>query len=222
MEYGLIFDRFYNAGRNTDDHISMPDIDIDVPIDKRENIIDYIKSQYGKDKVSQMITFNTMKGRGALKDVLRIYGNISFSEMNMITKNIYDEAKIADELQIMKEQTGKSSIIKWSLMNNEKELKQWCHVDKDDKLQGPLAKRFEQAIRLEGTKTNQSKHAAGIAISSSRLADVCPMIYDSKTKQTIAGMKQDLETLGIVKFDILGVAVLDKIMCINSFIKGNK
>ncbi len=223
MEYGLIFDRFYNAGRNTDDHISMPDIDIDVPIDKRENIIDYIKSQYGKDKVSQMITFNTMKGRGALKDVLRIYGNISFSEMNMITKNIYDEAKIADELQIMKEQTGKSSIIKWSLMNNEKELKQWCHVDKDDKLQGPLAKRFEQAIRLEGTKTNQSKHAAGIAISSSRLADVCPMIYDSKTKQTIAGMEmQDLETLGIVKFDILGVAVLDKIMCINSFIKGNK
>lgn len=221
LKYDLIFDRFYNAGRNSKDHISMPDIDIDVPINKREDIIEYIKNSYGKDKVSQMITFNTMKGRGALKDVLRVYGNISFSEMNTITKNIADEAKIADELQIMKEETGESSIIRWALENNSKELKAWCHIEKDGSLQGPLAKRFEQAIRLEGTKTNQSKHAAGIAVSSSKLAEICPMIYDTKNKQTIAGMEmQDLETLGVVKFDILGVAVLDKIMTINDFIQG--
>jgi DNA polymerase-3 subunit alpha len=219
IKYGLIFDRFYNAGRNTDKYISMPDIDIDVPIDKRENIIEYIRNKYGHDKVSQMITFNTMKGRGALKDVLRVYGNITFEEMNNITKFIPDEAKIADELQEMKEEYGEASIIRWSLENNQKELSEWCHLDDSGSLSGPLAKRFEQAIRLEGTKTNQSKHAAGIAINSLPLGDICPMVYDSRNDQTIAGMEmQDLESLGIVKFDILGIAMLDKIMMIRDII----
>jgi DNA polymerase-3 subunit alpha len=215
IKYGLLFDRFYNAGRNTSDHISMPDIDVDVPIDKREHIIQYIKDTYGDDKVSQMITFNTIKGRGALKDVLRVYGNISFDEMNNITKNIPDEAKIADELQEMKEETGESSIIGWSLENSIDKLKEWCYIDDNGDIQGPLSKRFEQAIRLEGTKSNQSKHAAGIAISSEPLDEICPMVYDSKNEQLIAGMEmQDLEAIGIIKFDILGVAMLDKIMTI--------
>lgn len=215
IKYGLLFDRFYNAGRNTADHISMPDIDVDVPIDKREDIIQYIKDTYGHDKVSQMITFNTIKGRGALKDVLRVYGNISFDEMNNITKNIPDEAKIADELQEMKEETGESSIIGWALENSVDKLKEWCYIDDNEELQGPLSKRFEQAIRLEGTKSNQSKHAAGIAISSEPLNEICPMVYDSKNEQLIAGMEmQDLEAIGIIKFDILGVAMLDKIMTI--------
>jgi DNA polymerase-3 subunit alpha len=215
IKYSLLFDRFYNAGRNTGNRISMPDIDVDVPIDKRETIIEYIKNKYSHDKVSQMITFNTIKGRGALKDVLRVYGNISFEEMNKITKNIPDEAKIADELQEMKEETGESSIIRWALENNVDKLKEWCYIDDSGELQGPLAKRFEQAIRLEGTKSNQSKHAAGIAISSEPLNEICPMIYDSKNEQLIAGMEmQDLESIGIIKFDILGVAMLDKIMTI--------
>ncbi len=216
MEYELMFDRFYNAGRNTKDRISMPDIDVDVPINKREAIIEYIKSTYGSDKVSQMITFNTMKGRGALKDVLRSYGNITFEEMNKITKNIPDEAKIADELQEMKEEYGEASIIRWALENNAKDLKEWCYINKDRELDGPLAKRFEQAIRLEGTKSNQSRHAAGVVISSERLGEMCPMVYDAKNKQSIAGMEmQDLENIGIIKFDILGVAMLDKIMDIS-------
>ena len=160
-----------------------------------------------------MITFNTMKGRGALKDVLRAYGNISFEEMNRITKFIPDEAKIADELQEMKEETGEASIIRWALENNSKDLKDWCFINKKNKLDGPLAKRFEQAIRLEGTKSNQSRHAAGVVIGSESLDGVCPMVYDTKNKQTIAGMEmQDLESIGVIKFDILGVAMLDKIM----------
>lgn len=220
IKYNLIFERFYNAGRNSKDHVSMPDIDIDVPINKRENIIAYIKSKYGDDKVSQMITFNTMKGRGGLKEVLRVYGNISFDEMNRITKNIPDEAKIADELQEMKEDTGEASIIRWSLENNVDKLKEWCYISDDGSLSGPLAKRFEQAIRLEGTKSNQSKHAAGIVISKDSLKTVCPMIYDSKNKQTIAGMEmQDLENLGVIKFDVLGIAMLDKIMTISDILK---
>lgn len=216
IKYNLIFERFYNAGRNTEDRVSMPDIDVDVPINKRELVIEYIKEKYGKDKVAQMITFNTMKGRGALKEVLRVYGNISFEEMNRITKNIPDEAKIADELQEMKEDTGESSIIRWALENNADKIKEWCFIDTDQGLSGPLAKRFEQAIRLEGTKSNQSKHAAGVVIGSVPLQTVCPMIYDTKTKQQIAGMEmQDLESLGMIKFDILGIAMLDKIMSIS-------
>jgi DNA polymerase-3 subunit alpha len=219
IKYNLFFDRFYNSGRNTKDRISMPDIDVDVPINKREVIIQYIKDKYSHDKVSQMVTFNTIKGRGALKDVLRVYGNISFEEMNRITKNIPDEAKIADELQEMKEETGEASIIRWALENNSEKLKEWCYIDDKGELQGPLAKRFEQAIRLEGTKSNQSKHAAGIAISSEPLSELCPMVFDSKNNQLIAGMEmQDLEAIGIIKFDVLGVAMLDKIMTIQDLL----
>jgi DNA polymerase-3 subunit alpha len=220
IKYNLLFERFYNSGRNTKDRVSMPDIDADVPIDKRENVLEYIKNKYGQNKVSQMITFNTMKGRGALKDVLRVYGNISFEEMNTITKFIPDEAKIADELQEMKEDTGEASIIRWALENNADKLKEWCYISEDGSLSGPLSKRFEQAIRLEGTKSNQSKHAAGVIIGTEDLSSVCPMIYDNKNDQLIAGMEMnDLESLGLIKFDILGIALLDKVMCVSEYLK---
>lgn len=219
IKYDLLFERFYNSGRNTAERISMPDIDVDVPINKREMVIEYIKNKYGSEKVSQMITFNTLKGRGALKEVLRVYGNISFEETNRITDHIPDEAKIADELQEMKEEYGEASIIRWALENNGDKLKQWCYIDDSNGLAGPLAKRFEQAIRLEGTKCHQSKHAAGVAVSSFNLNELCPMIYDSKTGQNIAGMEMaDLESIGIIKFDILGVALLDKIMQVRDFL----
>lgn len=220
IKYNLLFDRFYNSGRNTKDRVSMPDIDVDVPIDKREDIIEYIKNKYGHNQVSQMVTFNTIKGRGAIKDVLRVYGNIGFEEMNKITKNIPDEAKIADDLQEMKDEFGEASIIRWALENDSEKLKEWCYIDDNNKLQGPLAKRFEQAIRLEGTKVNQSKHAAGVAIANESLSNICPMIYDTKTKTPIAGMEmEDLESIGVVKFDILGVAMLDKIMFVSDYLK---
>lgn len=220
IKYNLMFDRFYNSGRNTKDRVSMPDIDVDVPIEKREEIISYIKQKYGANQVSQMVTFNTIKGRGAIKDVLRVYGNISFEEMNKITKNIPDEAKIADELQEMKDETGEASIIRWALENESTKLKEWCFIDENNQLQGPLAKRFEQAIRLEGTKVNQSKHAAGVVIADSDLSQICPMVYDAKTKTKIAGMEmEDLESIGVVKFDILGVAMLDKIMYVSEYLR---
>lgn len=219
IKYDLLFERFYNAGRNTKDRISMPDIDVDVPITEREKIIQYIKDKYGHDKVSQMITFNTLKGRGALKEVLRVYDNISFDEMNNITKNIPDEAKIADELQEIKEEEGSASIIRWALENNPEKFQEWCEIDENGQLAGPLAKRFEQAIRIEGTKYNQSKHAAGIAIAATPLNEICPMICDTKTDQNIAGLEMnDLDALGVIKFDILGIALLDKIMFVNSLI----
>ena len=220
IKYDLLFERFYNDGRNTEGRISMPDIDVDVPIDKREFVIQHMRDRYGVSKVSQMITFNTLKGRGALKEVLRVYGDISFEETNRITENIPDEAKIADELQEMKEEYGEASIIRWALENEGDKLSQWCSIDSEGVLSGPLSKRFEQAIRLEGTKCHQSKHAAGVAVSAQNLDEICPMIYDSKTEQTIAGLEMaDLESLGVVKFDILGVALLDKIMNIRDMLK---
>ena len=219
IPYDLIFERFYNVGRSSKDRVSLPDIDIDVPINKRDSIIEYVKNKYGEKRVAQMLTFNTMKGRGALKEVLRVYGNITFEEMNNITKHIPDEAKIADELQEMKEETGESSIIRWALENSPDKLKEWCFINENDQLEGPLAKRFEQAIRLEGTKSNQSKHAAGVVISKENLEDICPMIYDNKNDQTIAGMEMnDLEHLGVIKFDVLGLAFLDKAMHISDIL----
>jgi DNA polymerase III alpha subunit len=120
----------------------------------------------------------------------------------------------------MKEEYGEASIIQWALENNSKDLKEWCYIGENDSLEGPLAKRFEQAIRLEGTKSNQSKHAAGVVIASNDLENICPMVYDTKNKQPIAGMEmQDLESIGIIKFDVLGVAMLDKIMDISSTLK---
>lgn len=222
IPYNLIFERFYNDGRNTVDRVSMPDVDMDVPAGKREQIISYIKSKYGEDRVAQMVSFQTMKGRSALKDVLRTYGGISFEEMNRITEHIPDEAKIADELQEMREETGESSIIRWALENNVKELEPWCFIDTngDGSLQGPLSKRFEQAIRLEGTKSGQSKHAAGIAIAPQPLGELCPMIMDKSNKTQVAGFEMyDLEDIGILKFDILGLSLLDKIMGVKQILE---
>ena len=216
IQNGLVFERFYNAGRNAPGRISLPDIDCDFPITKRDKVIDYIKNKYGHENVSQMITFSRMQGRGALKDVLRAHG-FSFEESNLVTRYIPDEAEISEQLQEMKEDTGEASIIKWALENIPEKLKEYCELDEYGNTKGKLAKEFAQAIRLEGTKRSQGKHAAGIVISHTALNDICPMVYDKKNKQMIAGLEMsDLESIGLVKFDILGVAVLDKIMgCIN-------
>lgn len=216
IAYKLIFERFYNAGRNTKDRISMPDIDIDVPKYAREHIINYLRTKYGQEYVGQMVTFHTMKGRSAIKSVLRAYGGIAFDEMNEITKNIIEEHKIADELQKMKEETGDSSIIRWCLENMGHKLKNWCYLDSNNRLAGPLANRFEQAIRLEGCKTGQSKHASGIVITPEYLSNICPMILDTESGQQIAGFEMEkMEAVGGIKFDILGLTTLDKSMGIS-------
>ena len=81
--------------------MAIPDIDMDVPAERRDDVIDYIKSKYGNDKVAQMITFGRLQGRSAIKEVLRINGSVSFDEMNDITDAIADEASISDQLELM-------------------------------------------------------------------------------------------------------------------------
>jgi len=209
IEYGLIFERFYNAGRNTKDHVSLPDVDIDVPASKRDETIDYIRNKYGKERVGQMVTFGRLQGRSALKEVLRMNEACSYDEMNVITKSLPHEHEVSDQLAEM----DNPSVIRWTLMNQPETLRDYCRINDSGKLEGDYAKLFTQAMRIEGTFKSQGKHAAGVVISSHNLNDVCPMVRDKKGSEKIAGMEMnDLEAMGHVKFDILGISLLDKIM----------
>jgi DNA polymerase-3 subunit alpha len=213
LEFDLLFARFYNAGRNSEDHISLPDIDMDVPGNKRDEVIAYLKDRYGSDHVSQMITFGRLRGRSAIKEVLRINEACSFSEMNAITKSVPNEAEISDQLADMDDE--ERSIIRWALINRSSDLRDFCYLNDDGKLEGNYAEYFEQAIKIEGTFKTQGKHAAGVVISAKKLNTVCPMVKQRGSTEKIAGLEMsDLESLGHVKFDVLGINLLDKIMMI--------
>ena len=221
IEFDLLFARFYNAGRNSADHISLPDIDIDVPGTKRDEIIAYLKDKYGSSRVSQMLTFGRLQGKSAIKEVLRVNEACSFSEMNAISNCIPDEARISDQLAEMDDEDR--SIIKWALINNSDDLRDFCRILEDGKLEGEYAEYFEQAIQIEGTFKTQGKHAAGVVISAEPLQKVCPMVKQKGSSEKVAGLEMaDLEALGHVKFDVLGINLLDKIMKIQDIIKGGK
>ena len=211
LEFDLLFARFYNAGRNSADHISLPDIDMDVPGKHRDAIIGYIKDKYGHDRVSQMLTFGRLQGKSAIKEVLRINEACSFAEMNAISNCIPDEAKISDQLAEMDDEDR--SIIRWALINNADDLRDFCKINDNGELEGEYADYFDQAIKIEGTFKTQGKHAAGVVISAEPLCKVCPMVKQKGSHEKIAGLEMtDLEALGHVKFDVLGINLLDKIM----------
>ena len=217
IEFDLLFERFYNAGRNTEDHISLPDIDMDVPGDKRDEIIAHLKEKYGNYNVSQMLTFGRLQGRSALKEVLRVNNACGFGEMNEMTKYIPDEAAISDQLSAMDDEDR--SIIRWALMNNADDLRDYCYIDDAGQMQGDFAEYFQQAIDIEGTFKTQGKHAAGVVISAEPLFKVCPMVNQKSGGEKIAGLEMnDLEALGHVKFDVLGINLLDKLMKIKELI----
>jgi DNA polymerase III subunit alpha len=215
--YDLLFERFYNAGRNTEDHVSLPDIDIDVPGGKRDEIILYLKEKYGHSNVSQMCTFGRLQGRSAIKEVMRVNNACGFGEMNEITRHIPDEAAISDQLAEMDEEDR--SIIRWALLNNADDLRDYCYIDEDGQLKGDYAEYFQQAIDIEGTFKTQGKHAAGVVISAEPLYEVCPMVNQKSGGEKIAGLEMnDLEALGHVKFDVLGINLLDKLMYIEELL----
>lgn len=220
IQYNLLFERFYNEGRNTADRIAYPDIDSDFPKRYRQDMINYISNKYGKDKVSQMITFGRMQGKAAFKDVVRARATpLSLSEVQDICNNIPGEAEISDKLQDMRERDGEASIIRWALENNSEALKTWCHISEEGKLEGEYADVFAQAIRLEGTKRNHGKHASGIVVASTPLAEICPMVYDGES-DVVAGFEMnDVEAIGLIKLDVLGVAVLDKVMDVQQLLQ---
>jgi DNA polymerase-3 subunit alpha len=218
----LIFERFYNDGRNSKDKVSLPDIDMDFSKNGRKKVIEYIKSKYGEKKVCGIVTFNKMKGRGALKAVFSAYGKITFDQMNLITSLIPEPSKISGEIQETIDEFGEASLIEYAI-ENEKKLKEYCYFDDNGQLQGDYAKEFEQAMRLEDTKTHMGKHAAGIIISSIDLDEICPMASDSKGTSLLCAYEMgSAEKAGLVKFDILGIAALDKLKAVNDLISTGK
>jgi len=211
---GLLFERFYNDGRNTAERVSLPDFDIDFPIKEREEMIEYVKDKYGHDRVCQMVTFGRMQGRGAIKEVLRVHEACGYDIMNDITRNIPQEHIIDDQMKA----SGETSILNWTLENEPEAIADFCRKEDDGTLTGDYARYFEQAIRLEGTYKTQGKHAAGIIIAAEPLAGICPMVRD-KTGGMIAGMDMnDLEEMGHVKFDFLGISSLSKLMAVNNLL----
>jgi DNA polymerase-3 subunit alpha len=209
IPYNLFFERFYNAGRNSPGRIANPDIDTDFEPQDREKAVHYCRNKYGNDKVSAICNFGSLKGRSSIKEVLRVHSACSFDEMNEITNNIPDEAAISDQLQEMIDDGQDPSIIMWALENNGKELSRWCELKDDGSLGGDLAEFFSQAIRLEGCKKSQGKHASGYLISADPLDTYLPMIHSKSSDDLICGFEgKDLEEAGGVKFDFLSTKVL--------------
>lgn len=216
----LYLSRFYNAGRNSPGRIKLPDIDCDFSKRIRDKVIDYVEGKYGSDKVAHIATFGTLKGREALTQVLKAHDYASHDQIKQITKCLPSDAAISDKLQEMVEEEGESSVIKWALENYPEDFKGMAAIDDNGNFTGPLASLFEQAYRIEGCKRNRGVHASGIVISSEPLDQVCPMVYDSKSGKRIAGFEYpDLEDMGVVKLDILGIAALDKLECALNYIE---
>lgn len=217
IEFDLLFERFYNPGRNTETNVELPDIDIDIPGKKRDQIIVHLKDKYGHENVSQMVTFGRLQGRSAIKEVLRINEACGFGQMNEITKVIPNEAEISDQLTEMEDEDR--SIIWWALSNRANELRDYCYINDNIELEGDFSEYFRQAIAIEGTLKTQGKHAAGIIISAVNLNEVCPMVVSKHGGEKMAALEMnDLGAIGLPKFDILAINLLDKLMYIEELI----
>jgi len=216
LTYNLLFERFYNPGRNTKGNVSYPDIDMDFPREIRDEVIAYIKDKYGHDRVAQMITFGRMQGAGALKEVLRAHSACDVTMMNAITENIPDEASIADDL----ENDDEDSILRWVLTNRPKVLGDYARLTDDGDIVGDFAEYFKQAIRIEGVYRTSGKHAAGIVIGPEPLDNICPMVADKDGNKIVGLDMKGTEKSGLIKMDILGVTVFDKLGYAQQLIRG--
>jgi DNA polymerase-3 subunit alpha len=219
IKYDLYFERFLNAARGK----KMPDIDLDVQASKREAVCAYIYEKYGREHTGQMVSFQTLKGRQALSSVLRVHEAAGFDEIKRITANIPHEAAIADKLQEMREETGESSIIRYALENHASDLMEWAFLTDDGRIEGPFAALFEQAIRLEGSKSATSKHPAGVIVGKDKLSEVSPMIRAKDADELIIGFEMnDAESIGLIKFDVLSLSALDKINGVMNLVSTGK
>ncbi len=213
IKAGLYFERFYNAGRNTKDNISLPDIDTDFPSDFREHVVEYIKRKYGRDRVAQIATFGELQGRSSLKEVLRVH-EFDYKFSDMICSKIPEYSKISDKL----EESGEESILKWTLLNEPEALKDIAEINDKGEIVGPYAGYVAQAIRLEGCYKSRGKHAAGVIIAPSDISKIGPIIYEDD--EAIVGFdKNDCEKVGLLKVDILATSVLDKLMLAAQLLK---
>ena len=218
IPFGLIFERFYNAGRNTKDRVSFPDIDFDIETRYKEDLINYLKEKYSENNVAQIGTFGRSMGRGILTDVLTVHAVFSPADIKRVTKILPDESAIADDLNEMKEDDGDSSIVRWSLENQANQLRDYCHLNKDGVCEGQYAKYFEQAMRLEGIIRSEGTHAAGVLIWPENITNSFPTRIDKKGRTVVTYGMYEIESCGGIKLDILGLNILDKMHCTEDLI----
>lgn len=192
IKYNLIFERFLNPER-----VSMPDIDVDFCIDRRQEVIDYVVQKYGKDKVSQIITFGTLKAKAAVRDVGRAL-NASYAEADSIAKAIPTELgmTISKALDI------------------NRDLRARYETE-------PLVKNIlDMSMAVEGMPRHSSTHAAGIVISKMPLDEYVPLYMSDKGIATQFNMTT-IEELGLLKMDFLGLRNLTMINEAIQLIKEN-
>ena len=181
IEHNLLFERFINPER-----VSMPDFDIDFCMDKRDMVIDYVGQKYGKSAVSQIATFGTMAARAVVRDVARALGK-PYALGDRISKMIPFIPGMTLEKAISSQPIFKKMI------QDEEEV----------------SEIIELAYKLEGIARNVGKHAGGIVIAPGSIADFCPTYFDPQSNSLMTQFdKDDVETIGLVKFDFLGLRTL--------------
>jgi DNA polymerase-3 subunit alpha len=181
LEYDLLFERFLNP-----DRVSMPDFDVDFCMDKRDLVISYVAETYGREAVSQIITFGTMAAKAVVRDVARVQGK-SYGLADKLSKMIPFEVGIT---------LAKA-------LEQEEPLQEFLRDD-------PQAQEiWDMAVQLEGVTRNVGKHAGGVVIAPSRLTDFSPLYCDETGGGLVTQYdKNDVEDVGLVKFDFLGLRTL--------------
>ncbi len=181
IQHDLIFERFLNPNR-----ISLPDFDIDFCVDGRDRVIEYVSRTYGKKQVAQIITFGTMAAKAAVRDVGRVLG-IPYGFVDQVARLIPFDLGITLQQALL----------------NEPELKQRYQQELQVK------SIIDMAMQLEGIARNVGKHAGGVVIAPSPLVEFTPLYSDDHLNQAITQFdKDDLEAIGLVKFDFLGLRTL--------------
>jgi DNA polymerase-3 subunit alpha len=193
LQYKLLFERFLNPER-----VSMPDFDIDFCQTNRNLVIDYVKDKYGKEAVSQIVTFGTLAARAAIRDVGRVL-DMSYTFCDGISKLIPN--KPGTHITI-------DGAIKAEPVLAER-------LDKEDEVKTLLA----LAQKLEGLTRNVGMHAGGVLIAPGKLTDFCPLYQQPGSESAVSQYdKDDVEAIGLVKFDFLGLATLTILEIAREFI----
>src|SRR3989442_1468876 len=193
LVYGLLFERFLNPER-----ISLPDIDMDFCMDRRQEVINYVVEKYDKDHVCQIITFGTMKAKAAIRDVGRVM-EMPYAEVDRIAKLVPDQLNITLD----------------AALEAEPRLKDLVETDQK------IREVFETARALEKSPRHASTHAAGVVISQDPLTAHVPLYKGSKETDEIVTQYPmgDVEKVGLVKFDLLGLKTLTMIAHAERLIK---
>ena len=194
LQYNLLFERFLNPER-----VSMPDFDIDFCQTNRDRVIDYVKDKYGRNAVSQIVTFGTMAARAAIRDVGRVL-DMSYTFCDGISKLIPN--KPGQHITI-------DGAIKAEPILAER-------LEKEDEVKTLLA----LAQKLEGMTRNVGMHAGGVLIAPGKLTDFCPLYQQPGSESAVSQFdKDDVEAAGLVKFDFLGLATLTILEIARQFIQ---